>query len=350
MSTTPETMNAAVIGLGGMGRRHLQSIAQAGMQTIAVCDANSEALTAAAVQCESRPQVFSDWRELLAALGPEIDLLTIATNGPSHREIAVAAASAGVGRIMCEKPMATSGHAAREIAEACEAAGTRLAINLSRRFAERFIRLKALLRGGAIGEVKHMNISVGAGGLGCIGTHYFDCVAWLVDTAPAWVSGEIDVNPAPNVRGAQFFDPGGRGLVGYENGMSACFQLLGDVAITPLMQIIGTDGYVDFDGWSPPANGKATVFARPADQRLNPKTRFIQPERIAFDLGPALDVVSATRACIEDLVGAHREQTVTAGISAVDTVIAFHLSSTRGGEKIGLPLTGKDLEYDVPVT
>lgn len=333
-----------------MGRRHLNALRGTAMEAVAVCDLANDALGQAVKLCPRPPRTYTRWQELLEKEVGRIDVVTIATNGPSHHNIVVAAARAGVRHVFCEKPMATNGNAAREMARVCRETGARLAVNLSRRFADRFIRLKALLATGAIGEIRHVNVSVGAGGLGCIGTHYFDCVAWLAGTAANWVIGEIDRDAAPNVRGPQFFDPGGRGLVGYSNGMTACFQLSGDVAITPLMQIIGTVGYVNFDGWTTQTSGQISIYARSQTQRDAPKTRFVQPDPVAFDPGDPLDVVAATRVCLEDLTGEHREDTVGPGIAAVDTVMAFHLSSQRDWARVELPLSGKDLDLDVPIT
>lgn len=340
------TVRAAVIGMGGMGLRHLAALEGLGASILAVCDRSSAALGKAPATARR----YDDWRALLDRESPEIDVLTVATNGPSHHDIVVAAAQSGIRAVLCEKPMTTSGEKARAMAAACAASGTRLAVNMSRRFADRFQRLRSMLARGTIGRPLHVNVSVGAGGLGCIGTHYFDLVSWLGDTRAAWVTGEVDRNPTPNVRGAEFTDPGGRGLVGYRNGMTACFQLLGDAAITPLMQIVGTDGFVDFDGWTPGTGGRANVYARPEDQRHVPKTRFVEPRRVAFDLGDPMDVVAATRECLRDLLSGPSEDTVTAGIEAVDTVMAFHLSARRDWAKVALPLLGEDLRFEVAIT
>lgn len=344
------SLRAAVIGLGGMGRRQIQAARQAGLRVVAVCDIAEAAFPAAIELCGDVPRAYLRWQDLLDRERGETEVILIATNGPSHHAITLAAAAAGYPYILCEKPMATSGRAAREMAQACAASGTRLAVNLARRFHDRSIRLKRLLEDGTIGELHHINVSVGAGGLGCIGTHYFDLVAWLAGTRPVWVSGDVDRNPAPNVRGAEFFDPGGRGMVGYTNGMTACYQLSGEVAITPYMQIVGTQGVVNLDNWTPPQGGKVEVFARPAAQRDVVKTRFVMPERVPFEAGEGMDVVLATRSCLDDLLGAHREDTVSGGIEAVDVVIGFHLSSQRGGARVELPLSGADLDFDVPVT
>lgn len=343
-------MEVAVIGLGGMGRRQIQAAADAGMAVVAVCDVSETAFPAAAQMCIAEPRTYLRWQDLIDHEAGRVEVVMIATNGPSHHAITLAAARAGFPYILCEKPMATSGANAREMMEACASSGTRLAVNLARRFYDRSIRLKELLKSGAVGDLHHVNVSVGAGGLGCIGTHYFDFVAWLADTQALWVAGEIDRTPAPNVRGAEFFDPGGRGMAGYANGMTACYQLSGEVAITPMMQIIGTQGFVAMDNWTPPCGGRVEVFARPALQREALKTRFVAPERVPFEAGAALDVVSATRACLEDLVGEHQEDTVGGGICSVDMVMAFHISSARGGSRVALPLAGEDLRFDVPIT
>ena len=76
----------------------------------------------------------------------------------------------------------------------------------------------------------------------------------------------------------------------------------------------------------------------------------MQPEPVALDHGPALDIVQATADCLADLLGPYAHPTTDAGIESVDVVLAAHLSSARGGARVALPLAGDDLKLDVPIT
>ncbi|MBI5518593.1 MAG: Gfo/Idh/MocA family oxidoreductase [Desulfovibrio sp.] len=361
-----KTLNAAVIGLGGMGRRHVAALdALAGrgiaVRVSALCDMN---LSAAAELAASRtdsdanaPGVYADWREALAAHASgerPVDLLCIATNGPSHRDIVLAAAAAKIPFVLCEKPMSTSGAATREMADACQSSGTRLAVNLCRRFLTRCLLFRQALRDGLVGRPRRFWSVIGGGGVGCVGLHYFDYAAWLFDARPVWVSAELTRDPAPNVRGAQFFDPGGQVSVGFQCAdgwrFTGDFELSEDVPRASRCIVVGTEGVAETDDFTPAPAGAARATARPADQRHVAKTRLVQPEPVALDHGPALDIVQATADCLADLLGPYAHPTTDAGIESVDVVLAAHLSSARGGARVALPLAGDDLKLDVPIT
>jgi predicted dehydrogenase len=297
----------------------------------------------------------SDWRDLLRMGRGGIDLLCVATNGPSHHEIVLAAAAAKVPFVLCEKPMSTSGAKAREMARACETAGTRLAVNLCRRFLTRCLLFRKAVRDEAvIGRPRRFWGIIGGGGVGCVGLHYFDYAAWLFDARPIWVSAELTKNPAPNVRGPQFVDPGGQVSVGFEcadgHRFVGDFELSEDVPRASRCLVIGTEGVAEFDDFTPLPTGSASASARPVDQRQVAKTRLVQPEPVAIDHGPALDIVQATRDCLLDLLGPFEHPTVSAGIESVDVVLGAHLSSQQGGARVALPLTGEELAFDVPIT
>lgn len=346
-----KNLRAAVIGLGGMGRRHIAALDQAGIALAGVCDMNLDAARELAASRPEKPLASADWRDLLQGA----DLLCIATNGPSHHEMVLAAAQARIPYVLCEKPMSTSGAKCREMASACEKAGTRLAVNLCRRFLTRCLLFrKAVSQDALAGRPRRFWGVIGGGGIGCVGLHYFDYASWLFDARPAWVSAEIERNPAPNVRGPQFNDPGGQVSVGFTcadgHTFIGDFELSEDVPRASRCIVVGTEGVAEFDDFTPGPAGSASAYARPRGQRHVVKTRLVQPETLAVDHGPALDIVQATRDCILDLIGPHAHPTAQAGVDSVDVVLGAHLSSARGGARVALPLSGADLDLDVSIT
>jgi predicted dehydrogenase len=347
-----QDLRAAVIGLGGMGRRHVAALDVLGIPVVGLCEMNRKAAEEFAAGRPGHPATVSDWRDLLSLGG--IDLLCVATNGPSHRDIVLAAAAAKIPFVLCEKPMSTSGGSAREMAAACQTFGTRLGVNLCRRFLTRCQIFRQALQDGLVGRPRRFWAIVGGGGVGCVGLHYFDYAGWLFDAKPIWVSAELTQNPAQNVRGAQFFDPGGQVSVGFECAdgwrFVGDFELSEDVPRASRCIVVGTEGVAETDDFTPSPAGASHATARPLDQRQVVKTRLVQPEAVFLDHGPALDIVQATADCLADLVGAFAHPTVQAGIESVDVVLGAHLSSQNGGVRVALPLSDAGLKLDVPIT
>jgi predicted dehydrogenase len=116
-----------LIGTGFMGKAHAFAYrAVAGIYPDSlrpvlqiVADVNGPAAEKAASQFGFR-RSLTDWRALVA--DPEVEIVSITTPNVMHREMALAAASAGK-HIHCEKPLAPNAEAARQMMEAAEAAG-----------------------------------------------------------------------------------------------------------------------------------------------------------------------------------------------------------------------------------
>ncbi len=83
----------------------------------------------------------------------EVDAVYVATPPHVHKEYTLMAAQAGK-PVYCEKPMALNFAECEEMIAACEAAGVPLWVAYYRRTLAKFVKVKELVDGGAIGEVQ----------------------------------------------------------------------------------------------------------------------------------------------------------------------------------------------------
>ena len=96
-----EILTRAVIGTGGMGMGHVQSI-NTECKLLAVCDVDELHLAAALKAAGPDAKGYKDWREVIAR--KDIDIIHIPTPPHWHALMSIAAAQAGKD-IWCEKPM-----------------------------------------------------------------------------------------------------------------------------------------------------------------------------------------------------------------------------------------------------
>ncbi len=101
------------------------------------------------------PRWYSDAGQLIA--DPEVDAIYVATPPSSHKEYVLAAAAARK-PVYVEKPMALSAAECDEMIAACRTAGVPLWVGYYRRGLPKFLAVRDLLAGGAIGEVRFARI------------------------------------------------------------------------------------------------------------------------------------------------------------------------------------------------
>lgn len=83
---------------------------------------------------------------------PAVTAVYVATPTSTHARFAIAAARAGK-HVLVEKPMAMSAEEGRAMVAAAESAGVRLWVAYYRRALPRFVKLRSLIDGGALGRV-----------------------------------------------------------------------------------------------------------------------------------------------------------------------------------------------------
>ncbi|MBX6772393.1 MAG: Gfo/Idh/MocA family oxidoreductase [Chloroflexi bacterium] len=168
MTRTP----IAIVGCGGMGRRHLTGLAAldrsdfCNVELVAVCDINQRNAEDLADEAEralgKRPRVFSSITEMVRAM-PEIQGADVATDTGSHHRVATECLRAGL-HVMVEKPLAITLRGCNLVLQAAREAGRILSVaeNYRRDPINRLAR--ALIQDGAIGTPQLMiETSIGGG-------------------------------------------------------------------------------------------------------------------------------------------------------------------------------------------
>ena len=143
------------------------------------------------------PTVCETWRDVVAR--EDVDLVSVVTPPVTHLEMTLAALDAGKA-VLCEKPFAMTTAQADAMRERAAAARKLAHVDHELRFLPARRKMRDLLRGGAVGRVRHARFSfgvgsrasaerawdwwsdAGAGGgvLGAIGSHAVDTLRWLV--------------------------------------------------------------------------------------------------------------------------------------------------------------------------
>ena len=144
-----EKYRVALVGCGGMGRSHLQTLA--GMEefeVVGLCDLSQESLRQAREIC-GEVTGFDDFEKMYTACRP--DLVTVATQTRGHHGPTVAALERGIS-VLCEKPIAINLAEADEMV-AAQASGAKLAINQQNHVNPGVRRGQQMVRDGVIGEV-----------------------------------------------------------------------------------------------------------------------------------------------------------------------------------------------------
>ncbi len=166
-----ERVRLAIVGCGGMGRRHLAGLAElartdhANVELVAVCDLNrrnaEDLADEARALLGSRPAVFEDaGRMARETEGLEAAACTVDTG--AHHAVAAATLDLGL-HTLCEKPLALTIRGCDRVIAAAARAGKILSVaeNFRRDPINRLVR--ALIDDGAIGE-RQFIMETGVGG------------------------------------------------------------------------------------------------------------------------------------------------------------------------------------------
>lgn len=326
-------IKAAIVGLGPHGMRMLKAAEKIDtINLVAVVDRDDAKLNQEEVIASKAVGV----KDLADLWSHDIQLLMIATNGPSHSPIALEGIKNGITHLLVSKPFTCSLEEAIELNNVAKKNNVRLSVDHVLRYDHTYQWIAEQAKNDAWGDLKRMYIQRPGIGLGCLGVHSFDIANFVVGSTPKTVTGWVDKPVKKNPRGEHFVDPGGTVVMQYDNDVRVVVDQIEEgsgpqsiemnfkYARVRLDEKLGVLEVIAKDRNFVPGPNKKPVF----DTQINPHAKDVK-----------LDMVSALENILNELIS---RQPISAngivGKKTIEILVAAYVSNTNNNTPVELPL------------
>ena len=335
-------LRAAIIGCGGMARRHLFGYLRSGRyDVIALADLHEAAMQEFDEEFDIQTTHYSDAREMMDRERP--DVVSVGTWHSGHAEWTIAASAYKPKAILCEKPMADTPGRAEQMLVACQRNDVKLAIGHQRRFLPAYTKAKDLIAEGAVGKVEWVN-SLGGQGLPNYCTHQTDMFRYLLgDEECVWAMGNVERKTDRYERDTRIEDAA-LAVYMFESGTKA--SILCDLTDSWYQgaKIYGSDGMIhvttkELSVMNASTNGWEKHIPEPV--HADPTER--QFEYLEAGTAQAVELAD----WVEGKIDSHRGDAIH-GYRALQMIHAVY-ESARCHEKVMMPLQTRVNPLDVMV-
>jgi predicted dehydrogenase len=329
-----EKLKTVIVGLGPHGIRILQSVLQnESLKLVGVVDRDEKKLNqevllkTGAIRSNNLSDIWTS----------NIEFLLIATNGPSHINIATEAIKNGVKYLLISKPMTTSIADAIAINDLAKQNNVRIGVDHILRYDDTYQWIKSQVVNKTWGELRRLYIQRPGIGLGCLGVHSFDLANFLTDLNPKNVTGWLDVPIGKNPRGEHFVDPGGLVIIDYGNGVRATIDQIEDGSGPAITELVFNHARVRVDEknnilevvekdstFVPGPNKKA-----PLNRNINPHLQEVKHDMIQL-LGKMINELISQKAIISDGL---------TGQNTIEILVAAYISNDSGNIPVSVPIS-----------
>ena len=155
-------MKLALIGSGGIGRKHVEEFRalsaadpERRVEVVACADVNFDNALGLK-DAFGLPHAYADWRQMIEDC-PEVEAVSICTPNGHHAEPAVECLRRGK-HVLVEKPMAMDAGECRRMNQAAEKSGKALVVGFQYRFAAETRVIKDQIDAGVLGEVLYCRV------------------------------------------------------------------------------------------------------------------------------------------------------------------------------------------------
>lgn len=324
-------MKAAILGVGRMGRRHIQVIKKLGLELAGVFDLNAESLLLALQEGSlTSNQLFNNLETLYA--NTHIDCLIVSTTADSHCELVCMAAQRGVKYIFVEKPLAVSLYECETMISTCKKYGAQLSVNHQMRFMEQYSKPKSLLNSDTYGGLKSMTMVGGNFGMSMNGTHYLEAFRYMTDEEPVEVTAWFSPGTVANPRGPQFEDRAGSIRVITASGKRLYIEVGSDQGHGLQTIYAARNGLISINELS----GDMTTTVRQQQYLDLPTTRYGMPAENTHILISPAEVVDSTALTLDALINDKNRVTAEQGMLAVKVLLAAYTSAENDSRPVRL--------------
>jgi predicted dehydrogenase len=144
------SLRVALVGMGRIGRVHLQALSAArGAEVVGVFDLNTQ-LARERAEAAGVPRVFASWREVLS--DPEVQCVGVLLPHDVHEQYAIEALEAGK-HVVCEKPLAPTLAECERMLAAARSSGRKLFPVHNRVYSQAVEKMGEIVHQDGIGEV-----------------------------------------------------------------------------------------------------------------------------------------------------------------------------------------------------
>lgn len=257
----------AVVGAGKFGQTHLDVFSQlqrAGEVELAAIAESSPAL-AEALRSRYVCPVYGDYREMLGR--EKLDAVSVATPDHLHREIAVAAATAGK-HVLVEKPLDVTVEGASEIVAAARRAGVLLQVDFHKRYDPDHQMIERRIAAGDLGAILYGSVHMedrievpaewfphwapASSPAWFLGVHFYDLVRWVLKSEAKTVFATGAKKTLLRDRGIDTWDCI-NAKIDFENGAAVAFDTSWvlpkgfEAIVNQGLRIVGTKGVIECD-------------------------------------------------------------------------------------------------------
>lgn len=228
-------MNALVVGFGGMGCRHTQSIISMGSFTkIDAVEPEKTIFETNLAKIGSNPGQVNYFGDLKEVKGNEYDIIVIATSSKPRFDIfKYLAESVKCKNYLIEKVVFQSSAQFEEAISIAEKSNLRVHCNLPNRYFRNYVELKKEL----VQSKQSFSFSVMGGdfGMACNSIHYMDLFYYLSGECPKYTGSELKVHPNGSKRGSNYSEL--LGTISYSNSNGSTFHVSADQRLNDMVVV-----------------------------------------------------------------------------------------------------------------